>query len=126
MLTRCSKASKKSGPNCFFVRFSRVFNFNDPCALISPFTVRPSITITVDSEQSHSQTNCYGNIRTFSAQLWVENPNGEMVRFEESSYNAVTYTFDWFLGNREEYDGYTTTSKTLPELRALRESVTTM
>ena len=93
-----------------------IINFNDPCALISPFTVRPSITITVDSEQSHSQTNCYGNIRTFSAQLWVENPNGEMVRFEESSYNAVTYTFDWFLGNREEYDGYTTTSKTLHDL----------
>ncbi|MBQ4163439.1 MAG: hypothetical protein IJD84_11270, partial [Parabacteroides sp.] len=93
-----------------------VINFNDPCALISPFTVRPSITITVDSDQSHSQTNCYGNIRTFSAQLWVENLNGDMVKFEESSYNAVTYTFDWFLGSRDEYDRYTTTSKTLHDL----------
>ena len=91
-------------------------NVNDPCTLKSPFVVKPSITITVDSDQSHSMINCYGNIRTFTAQLWVEDGNGNMVKFENSQYKGSDYTFDWFLGSREAYDKYTTSGTTLHDL----------
>lgn len=87
-------------------------NLKDPCTLISPFYVVPSVTIAVDTESEATGRTCIGSIHTLEAKLMVANVDdygniidNKMKPFEDK-YGS-RYTFDWYLGSMEEYNQQT-------------------
>lgn len=94
-----------------------VLNLADPCTLISPFYVVPSITIRVDTEAETNGVTCLGSIHTLDGTLMVANVDEygnlideKMISFEEK-YPDGRYTFDWFLGSMTEYKALATAWK---------------
>ena len=102
---------------------------NDACLLHSPFKVKPSITITIETDAAAEETVCAGEIRTFKAYLWAYDSDGNKKEFSE--IYKTGFTFDWFLGNWDEYEAIVTKDtysdgKTLQALiKAYRKSMGT-
>ena len=68
----------------------------DICTLISPFTVQPSVIITVDPDENTQTMICLGALRKINAQL-----NGI-----DGTELDQEYSFDLFLGSMTEYEAW--------------------
>ncbi len=75
-------------------------NLNDPCNLVSEFTVTRSVRIRVNTDPNTEGLICAGTQRQITAEL-LNKDTGEPL--EEGSFG-----FDWFLGTQAEYDALTT------------------
>ena len=74
---------------------------DDPCALVSPFTVQPAATILIKTAMGEPETAaCAGSLRRITAELNGYNENGEPVDLDEV---GISYLFDWYLGSIEAY-----------------------
>lgn len=88
-------------------------NLKDPCTLISPFYVVPSVTIAVDTKSEATGMTCIGSIHTLEAKLMVANVDdyGNIIDATMNELNVqypnARYTFDWFLGSMEDYNKQT-------------------
>lgn len=71
-------------------------NVKDICTLISPFTVQPSVIITVDPDENTQTMICLGALRKINAQL-----NGI-----DGTELDQEYSFDLFLGSMTEYEAW--------------------
>ena len=74
-----------------------VTNF-DECTLMSPFTVLPATTITVETMTDATTALCSGAIRKITPTLNVYDPDTN-----EPVENFSSYIFDWYLGSEEEF-----------------------
>ena len=70
----------------------------DDCTLMSPFTVQPATTITVETMTDATTALCQGAVRKITPTLNVYDPDTN-----EPVENFETYIFDWYLGPEEEF-----------------------
>lgn len=75
-------------------------NLNDPCNLISAFSVTRSVRIRVDTDPDTEGLICAGTQRQITAEL-LNKDTGEPLA-------DGSFGFDWFLGTQAEYDALTT------------------
>lgn len=90
-----------------------VVNFADKCLLHSPFTVQPSSNFAINTEMTHDGKGCLGSITHIKGNLLVDEIDKfgniiseEPIPFEKAYGDQGSYTFDWFIGTLEEYNGY--------------------
>lgn len=103
-------------------------NFKDPCLLSSPFTVQPSVTITIETKgEATSLPVCQSQITEVQeVTVWVQRKEVAGDEEEYTKYDTAfpngRYTYDWFLGSLEEYNKLFTSNVTLQGiLKAYRE-----
>lgn len=70
----------------------------DECTLMSPFTVQPATTITVETMTDATTALCLNAVRKITPTLNVYDPDTN-----EPVENFETYIFDWYLGPEEEF-----------------------
>lgn len=102
-------------------------DLNSKCALKKKMFVVPSISIKVDTDTEATGVTCVGEIHTLHAQLQVADVDQygnvvstKMKSFEDTYGSTYQYTFDWFLGSKEEADKLVETVKAeYPSLQTL-------